>query len=291
MMRSLPFLSALALSLPLAAQYGTFDTKLVTAAKGTTTVVLLDQGDSPYNRTLTDAVRAHWKFTGSTDFLPITDLARMPVDPTKTYLVKTRRTDAEKHDAFFLTLIQGWKPKKGENLIAEDNAVINMPPEQELASIMLDPAVVGGDGSALLNLYVKTIQDYLKQVETGKIKDKATADRLYSGRNRFVKEMDLWIARPQLDKSLPDAAKIKETYSKPVQVMDMAQLMAAAAKGEAGVAIADVVMTGDHKTKWCFRRVFNAKTGELMYMRDEASLFEKKQGFISEDFRVLEQSR
>ena len=103
--------------------------------------------------------------------------------------------------------------------------------------------------------------------------------------------MDLWIAKEQLDKSLPSAAKIKETYTKPVQVMDMAQLMAAAAKGDAGIAIADVVMTGDYKTKWCFRRVFNANTGELMYMRDEAALFDKKLGFISEDFRILEQSR
>ncbi|MBL7984060.1 MAG: hypothetical protein JNM91_03640, partial [Flavobacteriales bacterium] len=52
-----------------------------------------------------------------------------------------------------------------------------------------------------------------------------------------------------------------------------------------------VVMTGEYKTKWCFKRVFNANTGELMYLRDDASLFEKKQGFISEDLRMLEQSR
>ncbi|HEY0976096.1 MAG TPA: hypothetical protein VGE21_01390 [Flavobacteriales bacterium] len=290
-MRIPSFLAALALPLLINAQYGTFSTQAVATAKGTTTVVFLDPGDSPYNRAVMDAVRAHWKFSPANDFLPITDLAKMPVDATKTYLVKTRRTDAEKHDAYFLTLVQGWKPKKGESLNVENNAWTNMPPAQEIASIMIDPEVVGGDGSALLNLYVKNLQDYLKQVETGKIKDKTTADRLYASRNRLVKEMDLWVAKPQLDKSLPDAATIKQTYTKPLQLMDMNQLMAATAKGEAGVAIADVVMTGDHKTKWCFRRVFNAKTGELMYQRDEASLFEKKQGFITEDFRVLEQSR
>jgi hypothetical protein len=32
-------------------------------------------------------------------------------------------------------------------------------------------------------------------------------------------------------------------------------------------------------------------TGELMYQRDEAALFDKKMGFIKEDFRILEQSR
>jgi hypothetical protein len=50
-------------------------------------------------------------------------------------------------------------------------------------------------------------------------------------------------------------------------------------------------MTGEYKTKWCFRRVFNASTGELMYLRDEAALFGKKEGFITDDLRILEQSR
>lgn len=290
-MRLLTLPSVLALTLSAVAQYGTVSVPAITAAKGSTTLVVLDAGDSPYNREIMNAVRANWKFTKSFDFISVNDLATGPIAPEKTYLIKIRKSDTEKHDAYFLALVQGWKQKKGETMKVENNAMMDFPPAQELASILVDPTVLGGTGSALLNIYVKNIQDYLKQVETGKIKDKATADRLYSGRNRFVKEMDLWIAKEQLDKSLPSAAKIKETYTKPVQVMDMAQLMAAAAKGDAGIAIADVVMTGDYKTKWCFRRVFNANTGELMYMRDEAALFDKKLGFISEDFRILEQSR
>ncbi len=290
-MRQSLLLPALLLSASLAAQYGTFDPKMVTAAKATSTIVLLDRGDSPSNRALIDAVKAHWNFTKEPTFMAITDLATMPADPTKTYLVKTERTDAEKHTATFLTLMQGWKPKKGDVFDVENNALRNMPPAQELASIMIDPQGVAGDGSAMLNIYVKNLQDYLKQVETGKIKDKATADRLYAGRNRLVKDMDLWVAKPQLDKSLADLAAIKQTYTKPVQLMDQSQQMAAAAKGEAGIALADAVVTGEYKTKWCFRRVFNAKTGELMYQRDEAALHEKKLGFISEDFRILEQSR
>ena len=135
------------------------------------------------------------------------------------------------------------------------------------------------------------MQDYLKQVESGKIKDKATADRLYASRNRMIKEMDLWVAREHLDKSITDAAKAKETYTKQLQIMSADQNYAAAYKGEPGVAISDVVMTGELKTKWCFRRVFNASTGELMYLRDEAALYGKKEGFIADDLRILEQSR
>ncbi len=204
--------------------------------------------------------------------------------------MKIKRLDAEKHDAIFLALIQGWKQKKGDVLDVVDGAVANIPAAQELASLMIDANAVSSTNSAMLPLYVKHLQDFLKNVESGKIKDKATADRLYAGRNRSIKDMELWIAKEHMDKTVPDAAKAKETYTKGLQVMDLSQLMAAATKGNA-VAISDVVMTGDYKTKWCFKRIFNASTGELMYLRDDAALFGKKEGFIAEDLRMLEQSR
>lgn len=274
------------------AQYGTFDAKAIATAKATTTIVILDAGDSPYNRMIQEAVKAHWKFTKSFDFVTVNDLATAPMMPEKTYLLKTKKADAEKHDGYFLTLVQGWKQKKGEVLNVENNAVTNLPATQELAFLMIDPnTLASGQGPAMLNVYVKSMQDYLKQVEAGKIKDKATADRLYESRNRLIKDMDLWVAREHLDKSITDAAKAKETYTKPMQIMSAEQNYAAAYKGEAGIAISDIVMTGEYKTKWCFRRVFNASTGELMYLRDEAALYGKKEGFITDDLRILEQSR
>ncbi|MBL8003254.1 MAG: hypothetical protein JNL05_14975 [Flavobacteriales bacterium] len=290
-MRSALFTALSVLALTAGAQYGTFDPKAVAAAKATTTLVVLDAGDSPYNRAVQEAMKAHWKFTKGYDIITVNDLATMPIMPDKTYLLKTKKSDQEKHDGYFMTLVQGWKQKKGEQLDVVNNAITNLPPAQELAFLMIDPNTFTGQGGAMVNVYVKCMQDYLKQVESGKIKDKATADRLYESRNRFVKDMDLWIAKEQLDKSIPDAAKAKETYTKQLQLMGQDQLYAAAYKGEPGIAIGDVVMTGEYKTKWCFRRVFNASTGELMYLRDEAALHGKKEGFIADDLRILEQSR
>ena len=199
-------------------------------------------------------MKANWKFTASTDFGTITDLATTPIDPAKTYLMKIRKSDKEKHDATFLALVQGWKMKKGETLNVESNAVTNLPSAQELTSIMIDVELLNSGGSAMLNIYVKNLQDYLKQVETGKISDKATADRLYASRNRQVKEMELWLAKDQLDKSLTDLAAIKETYKQDVKLMDYSQLISAATQGTPNVALADVLITGEYKTKWCFRR-------------------------------------
>ncbi len=290
-MRYSILVAIITITLQTSAQYGNFDTKAVAAAKTNTTLVVLDDGNTSYNKAIMNAVKAEWKFTKSFDFINTADLATQPIDPTKNYLMKILRKDAEKHDAVFLALIQGWKQKKGEAIEVTDGAAANIPGTQEVASLMIDAKAVGSTNSAMLMLYVKHLQDFLKNVEGGKVKDKATADRLYASRNRLIKDMDLWVAKEHLDKTIPDAAKAKETYTKQLQVMDQSQLMAAAEKGESGVAISDVVMTGEYKTKWCFKRIFNASNGELMYLRDDASLFEKKQGFIAEDLRMLEQAR
>ncbi|MCC6839367.1 MAG: hypothetical protein IT230_04335 [Flavobacteriales bacterium] len=290
-MRHTLLLATFACATAASAQYGTFDKKAVAAARGATTIVLRDAHDSPYNTGLLNAVKADWKFTANTDFSSVNDLVTAPVNPANIYLVKLRKTDQEKHTATFLALVQGWKLKKGEMLQVEDDALTNVPPEQELASIMIDAKLLDNGGNALLGIYVKNLQDYLKQVEAGKITDKATADRLYAGRNRFIKEQELWVAKEQLDKSVADLSAIKGTYKQEVKLMDFTQLLAAVSKGQPGVCVADVVITGEHKTKWCFRRVFNASTGELMYQRDEAALYDKKLGFIAEDLRILEQSR
>jgi hypothetical protein len=72
-MRQTLALVALTLAATLSAQYGTFDKKAVATAKNTTTVVLQDAGGTPFNNGLMNAVKANWKFTGSTDFATITD--------------------------------------------------------------------------------------------------------------------------------------------------------------------------------------------------------------------------
>ncbi|MBV6406133.1 MAG: hypothetical protein IT228_05270 [Flavobacteriales bacterium] len=293
-MRSLPLNLLFALAaLPAAAQYGTFDANAVKDASTTTTLVVLDAGDSPYNRALMDAVKAHWTFTKSVDFITVNDLATQPLGTDKTYLVKTLRNDPEKYTGTFLTLMRGWKQKKGEVLEVTDNAIVNMPPSQDIAFLQIDPAGMAANGTAaFLNLYLKAMQDYLKQVSTGKITDKATADRLYAGRNRLVRdELDLWIAKEHLDKSLADAAAVKAEYTHKAQVMDLMQLNAAVAKGEGGVAVTDVLLTGEHKNKHCFKRVFKVSTGELMYLRDDAAIFGKKEGFIAEDLKTIERAR
>ncbi|MBP7516042.1 MAG: hypothetical protein KA791_15955 [Flavobacteriales bacterium] len=282
---------ALAIATSGSAQYGSFSTAALKTASANTTLVVLDGSNTGYNAAMTNAIKADWKFTSGVDFINTNDLATQPIDPTKNYVMKITRVDKEKHAATFIALVAGWKQKKGEELVVENNAVTNIPPAQELASIMVDPKVINETGTAMIGIYVKHLQDYIKQVQAGKITDKATADRLYAGRNRLIKDMSLWLAQNHMDKTIPDLNKVKETYTHNAELVDLAKCLTVAESGESGVALSDVVLTGEYKTKWCFKRIFNANTGELMYLRDDAALYEKKEGFIAEDLRMLEQSR
>lgn len=291
-MRSFLTTTVLLASIAATAQYGTFDAGAVRSAKTTTTMIVLDAGDTPYNRAMMEAVKNHWTITGSHEFVTTAELATQPTSPDKTYLLKTSKVDPVKFEGTFLTLVQGWKPKKGDVMDQKDNAYTSIPAQQELAYIMIDARGMNEHNTAaLLNLYVKHLQDYLKLVESGKITDKTTADRTYSGRTRFVRETELWMAKEHLDKTIPDAAKMKEFYTAPAQVMALSQLMSAVEKQDRAITISDVVITGDYKNKHCFKRVFNAGTGELMYQNDDAAIYGKKEGFIDEDLKNLERAR
>ena len=92
--------------------------------------------------------------------------------------------------------------KKNDKLEMKDNAFTTFPVEQELAYILIDEKGMSEKNtSALMTIYVKHLQDYLKQVESGKITDKTTADKTYSSRTRFVREAELYIAKEHLNKT------------------------------------------------------------------------------------------
>jgi hypothetical protein len=291
-MRSLFTLALTALVVSASAQYGTFNAAAVKASKATTTVVVLDGGDSPYNRTLMNAVKNHWTFTTEVEFITVGDLGMQPISPEKIYLLKTAKVDPVKFEATFLTLVKGWKAKKGEVLQQKDNAFTNIPSEHELAFLMIDAKAINENlNTGMLNVYVKHLQDYLKQVESGKITDKATADRLYAGRTRLIRDTELWIGKEHLDKSLVDIAAVKESYTAPVKLAGVGELMGVVEAQDRTITVSDVLLTGEYKTKHCFKRIFNAGTGELMYMGDDAALAGKKEGLLSQDLLNVMRAR
>ncbi|HRH36780.1 MAG TPA: hypothetical protein PK760_00450 [Flavobacteriales bacterium] len=274
------------------AQYGTFDAAAVKAAHGATTIVVLDAGDSPYNETIMNAVKYAWKFTPAVEFVTVAELGTQPISPDKIYLLKTSKVDPVKYEATFLTLVKGWKQKKGEPLQQVNNAFTTINAENELASIMIDPVAINEKNmSHMLNIYVRCIADYLGMVEKGKITDKATADRIYASKTRMIREGELVVAKEHLDKSLPDAAAMSAHLTSTIALGTLADVIAAVDAQDRSKFVTDVILTGEHKNKHCFKRVFNAATGELVYQADDAAIFGKKEGFIDLDLKNIAKAR
>lgn len=274
------------------AQYGSFDASAVNAAKGHTLMVVLDGGNSPYDRAIMEAIKGEWKFNSGFDFINASDLPMQPLAQDKLYLMKVRRTDPVKFDGTFMTLVQGWRPKRGETLKYEDGAFLEIPVAQELAHLLIDPALLAeGTNGGLVKLYVLHLQDYLRQVGSGKITDKTTADRLYASRTRHIRDTELVLAEGHLEKGLGGVDAVRGIYSHAVTVGPMAGLISTVEAGGRDKTITDVVITGDYKNKHCFKRIFNAGTGELMYLSDTPALHGKKEGFIEDDFKGLIKAR
>ena len=291
-MQRILFSLALATSMLAAqAQYGSFDAATVKAARSATTVVVLDNGDSPFNRMLMEAMKSHWKYTKEVDYVNVGDLATMPMDPARIYVLKSVKVDPVKFEGTFLTVVKGWKQKKGDMLQANEIGFTNVPTDQELASILIDPKSINENlNTAMLHVYVKHLQDFLKNVETGKIIDKATADRLYASRTRLIRECELLLATEQLDKSL-SMESVKSSYGAPANLLPVAELMAAVTAQDKSKCVGDMLLTGDHKARHCFKRIFNAGTGELMYLGDDQALAGKKEGFIVSDLTNVARAR
>ncbi|WKZ65344.1 MAG: hypothetical protein QY325_11280 [Flavobacteriales bacterium] len=291
-MRAYLLYALLSAPIGLMAQYGSFDAAAVKASKATTLTVVLDPGDSPFNRTIMEAVKGNWTLHASLDFITAADLGAQPMTPEKTYLMKTTKVDPVKFEGTFLSVVKGWKQRKGESFQFKEYAFTGVPAEQELAFIMIDQKALGeGRNAAMLTVYVKHLQDYLKQVEAGRIIDKATADRLYASRTRLIRDTELHIAQEHLDKSLPDLNKVQESYTAPVQIGSLAQVMERVSAQDSGSTVTDVLLTGEYKTKHCFKRIFNAGTGELMYLGDDAALAGKKEGIIAQDLLNVMRAR
>ena len=128
-------------------QYGNFDAAAVKAMRGATLLVVLDGTNSPYDQAVMNAVKGEWKATGAFDFITAAEFGTRPIDPATVYLMKLSKTDPVKFEGIHLTVVQGWKTKKGETLALRDGAFTNVPVERELASLLIDPKAVG-EGAA-----------------------------------------------------------------------------------------------------------------------------------------------
>lgn len=237
-------------------QYGSFDPQAVEAARNSNTIVLLDPAESEFNQEMRAAVSRSWSFTRNTEFLTITDLASMPVDPSRTYLSKTAHNNADGSTTYRLAFVQGWRHAQGSKLGLQELALTNVPPEQELAYMDIAPDQLQGPGATAVHLYIKQLQHHLERVAKGLLNSMADADAFYAERHADVGSLELWIGR---DRSENDASTLPPKTSE--------ELQQAARDALAGVAIGELLYQQGGMAPRTTLRVFHARTGELLYLR------------------------
>ena len=272
------------------AQYGTFSKDVVDDFKKTTLSVVLDNGQTEYNEYIQMVMAQAWKMN-KVDFISMSDFKAAQIDTERSFLVKVRKATDQKHEATYLTILRGWKKKNGE-ASTYGNSIKNVDFATEVASIMMDPGKMEKDlEGPKLWLYMKSMANYIELVGDGKVRDKATADKIYSTRTRHLHEMELVMTEADLDASVREAKKFEEFYTKAYQIIGDDQIWGAIESEDKNLAVVDVVYTGEYKTRHCFKTIYNVRTGEVMYKSDDASLHGKKQGLIEDDLKSLERAR
>ncbi len=274
----------------MSAQYGTFSTEVIETFKGNPLSIVLDNGQTEYNAYIKQVIEKSWQMNAY-DFISLADFKLAQLDTERSFLVKIKKADAQKHEATFLTIVNGWKKKAGEASVYGDH-VKNVPVDSEVAYIMIDAdKLERNQEGPKLWLYMKSLERYIEAVSTGKITDKSTADRLYASRTRRLHEMDLILTENELDASVRAPEQIKEFYTQTYTIVSQEQLWDAIESEENDKAIVDVIFTGEYKTRHCFKTIYNARSGEILYIQNDASLHGKKQGLIDEDLKALERAR
>lgn len=272
------------------AQFGTYDAGLASSVSQKPLIVVLDNTNSAYNAALKSAVEKHWTL-GSYSFSTLGDIGASGYLPDNNYLLHTSYTDPKTFEMHHVSVVAGWKMKKSQKVSTKGNAAVEVPAEQVIAGILFDPEKINDGAAFMMELYVKHLQDYIGHAAKGKIADKTAAIRLYESRTRFVKDGKLVFSSTHLDKTFPADSEVKEVFSSDYERGDLASLESAVTSPSRDVYVSDVVITGDYKTKHCFKRVFNTATGEIVYLHDEPALYGKKEGFMMDDMKSIARSR
>lgn len=241
--------------------------------KGTKLAVVM-AGSEGYKVQLKDAVEKHWKLS-QPEFIDEATFEQYKSNPEYSFLyVQSHELNGYPTD--FFTLAIGNKKKSEQPLI--------------LKELIVDLKKINADGAPMVHLYVQQIQQYINRVAAGEITDATFSDRVISKGTYRIKEMPLLVREQDFDKTLSDPAKRKEFYSGAMEVVSQDRINDAILDNEQ-VAVVDIILTGERRNMHCYKRIYDAADGSLLYRTDTESLYEKKQGLIDEDLKSLDRAR
>jgi hypothetical protein len=246
---------------------------IATRLKSMKLAVVLDGSDS-YNLKLKQAVEQNWKLSAF-EFVDERTYETLKLNPEYAFLVMTQGTVNNLPTDFF-TLAMGSKKK------AEAPVV--------LKELIVDKEKISTSGAAMIELYVKNMQIYVNAVLDGKISETASSSRFISTNTRLIKESKLLTLAKDIDKTITDPAKQQEFFKGEIKIVSQDEINEAIHNGDE-VGIADVILTGERENRYCYKRVYLASTGALIYLQDTEALHGKKTGWLEADLKIFDRAR
>ena len=231
-------------------------------------------GSESYKVEVKNAVEQYWKHSAF-EFIDETAYETYKADPAYSFILMTDG-EVNGYPTRFFTLAMGNKKKSEQPLI--------------LKQLIVDGDKINSDGAPMVHLYVQNIQRYINGVSEGKITDRTFSDRWISDQTYRIIEMPLLVKESDLDVTVKDAEKQKEYYKGTLEVVSQERIKTAILENEA-VAVVDVILTGDRRNMYCYKRVYDASTGEMLYRSDTESLYGKKQVLIDSDLKSISRAR
>jgi len=240
----------------------------------TTKLCAVMSGSESYQVQLKDAVEQHWDYT-ATEFIDDAGFETRKADSDFSFLYLAEG-EVNGHATDFLTLAIGNKKKSEQPLIVKQ--------------LIVDKKKISDEGAPMVHLYVKQIQQYIKAVSEGDITDRTFSDRVISDATYKVEEMPLIVREKDFDSTLDDEASRTEWFKGKLIIADQQRINGAVLE-EQDVAVVDVILTGSRHNMYCYKRIYDAASGAVLYREDTESLHGKKQGIIQDDFKSIVKAR
>lgn len=239
-----------------------------------TTLAAVMSGSEAYQVQLKQAVEQNWKLSNF-EFVDEAGFEYLKGNPDYSFLYLAEgEVNGLPVDMF--TLAIGNKSKKEQPLV--------------LKQLIVDKKKISRDGAPMVHLYVKNIHAYVKAVEAGEAKDRTFAQRMISSKTyRLKEELPLMALETDFDATMTPE-KRNEVYRGEIKIVSQDAINDAILE-EKDVAVADVVLSGERREMYCYKYIFDAATGALLYYQETEALHGKKQGFIENDLSSISKAR
>ena len=245
--------------------------------KTKTLVVLENVMISDFNHYIRKSVEAHWKLTDF-EVVQAPEFEKQRKNENLSFLVIPEvaiKKGITQADVFSLTLLLGG-----------DYATIQQMPV--VASVPVHYADTKENYSYQLAFIVQFMQQHIKNVQADPSVKALEHMEAYNKNRSKLKDKKLYMLAEDLSAPVSSKASVKKFYKHDFEIVDREKMEELATSGDKNAAFMLVVSPGEKKnTDLCFKMIFDAQDGSLLYADQHMISPLLKKGFLKGDLKRI----